>query len=181
VLTNKYFYANLDENVTSTEELSPDCNTIEKHSAYDSENHPYASWLWVDSTSSGHSTANQVPTEQSTDRLTKSFAVYTNISGAWFRATNSYTYLTDGGTTATKISEVRQRLNGFASGVKAEMTVIDVNSNTVTQTVYVDRAARKVTTVVTSASSTLPATNIVLNGLSQSDSTFTVAKPALYT
>jgi len=183
--TNFSFYANEDENLTSTE--SPNVNPsdflhtapIQKYYSYDSENHQNASWLFIDG-SQGHDIQNLAPNEASHDRLTKIEAVYTNLSGAWFRVTNTYLYLTDQDGTATRVSSVRKRLNGFASGVKSEMTAIDVHSNTVITTTYVDRPNKKITQSTTSPSSTLAATNILINGLLQSQSTFSVAAPTLF-
>ena len=178
--TNRYFYANHDEDLTSTESPSTTVGSpIQYYYARDCEHHAYASWLYVNG-ALGHTERNLAPLELSNDRLVRTLAYYTNISGAWFRVTNSYAYLTDSSATATLISSVRQRLNGFGTGVKSEMTAIDVNSNSVVQTISVDRNARKVTQVITSSASSLSATSIVINGLLQSQSTVTVAAPTLY-
>lgn len=179
-----YFFANYDENSTCIQLPSHHGDLpLENHIAYDVENHPYASWLYV--TNGGGSRGLYVeklpPTPASTDRLTQTFVAYTNIDGSWFRVTNVFTYLTDASASATQISETRVRLNGFPSGVASEVTIIDVNSNAVIETVYVDRAAKKVTTVLTNAVSVLRASNVVVNGLLQSESTLTVAKPTTYT
>jgi len=110
--SNFSFYANGDENPTSTE--SPNVNPndlqtapIQKYYSFDSENNQNASWLFIDG-SHDHILRNIPPLEVSRDRLSKIEAVYTNLSGAWFRVTNTYVYLTISNATSTRVSSARK-------------------------------------------------------------------------
>jgi RHS repeat-associated protein len=181
-VTNKwYFYANWDEDVTSTEVPGTDPDRpIQQYSAYDWEHIPSASWLYVNG-AHGHTVSNLAPYPWSQDRLTTTETRYVKTNGAWFRFSTTSTYLTDDSANATFGSETRQRLNGLASGVKAETITYDADTNSTTTTTYVDRTARKVTQKLVSVQSTLAASNVVINGLLQSESTLTVAGPTRYT
>jgi RHS repeat-associated protein len=102
---------------------------------------------------------------------------YEHETDGWFKVNQTYAFLTNGSTTATLMSATKQRLTGFAAGQMAETKVYDAFNNLTDTNVTLNLANATVTTVVTFPQSTLAATNVVINGLLQTESTPTVASP----
>ena len=113
-LTNAYFYANIDENVTSTEALGTDFSQpIQEYFSFDTENHGAARWQFVSPDgSSNHLSMNLAPAVGSRDRLAQTVAGYTNLSGVWYRFTNTFVYLGDYSAAPTLLGQTRVQLSG---------------------------------------------------------------------
>lgn len=74
---------------------------------------------------------------------------YQLISNHWWRVTKSETFATHGSATKTLLGNKRTRLTGLGvGGLAAEEWSTDNRGNSTFRRVYVDRAARKTTTVV---------------------------------
>jgi len=114
-------------------------------------------------------------------RCTATLRDYTQIGGDWFLAQTNVTFLADNDPTPTITSVQLQRLSGFSSSaVQSQVTTFDVDSNATVDTTFVDRANNIVTEVTQTAQSSLPATNVTVNGLLVRESTATVPTPILH-
>ena len=128
-----------------------------------------------------HLNSSNAPCLRSSDRVFTTNRSYTiGSQGDVFWTVTGLTYLTNNSDTPTVLSVTSQRLTGLASNVKSEITTTDVDGRTQIETTYVDREAAKVTRVTSASWSSLCATQIWVNGLLQSESTLTVARPTVY-
>jgi RHS repeat-associated protein len=98
--------------------------------------------------------------------------------GTWFHVSEQWSYPYSNDATATLVERTKIRLTGFASTGVSETQQLDADTNQTTIQVSVDLANKKVTAVTTVAQSSLSATQVVVNGLLQSQSTTTVSSPA---
>lgn len=101
----------------------------------------------------------------------------TNVSGHWFKVSNQNGLLSDTNASLTVLQTVKQRLTGFLSNEISQSLTYDANTNLTDVKVTVDLANQKVTTVTDTPESTLSATNVVVNGLLQTESTPSVSAP----
>ena len=131
------------------------------------------------------------PPEQPNDWITYSAAsngrinTFTNLyqqdsSGTWFHVSEQWTYPYSNDPTAALVSRTKERITGFTAAGVSETQKFDADTNQTTVTVSVDLPNRKVTTITTVTQSSLSATQVVVNGLLQSESTTTVASPAVH-
>jgi len=116
--------------------------------------------------------------EEGTDhRLVRAVSSFVKDGNAWFRYTTNYSYTPD----PTVSGVVHERLSGFTDGdVLAEVRAWDADTNLTVSISVVNRSTRTLTQTSTTASSTLSRTAITVNGLLQSESSFTVAAPTRY-
>lgn len=99
-------------------------------------------------------------------------------SGYWHKVTEKLSYPIDDDATPTLVERTQERLTGLSAGILSETSTYDSDTNHTFVRVMVDFANKKVTATTTNAQSTLTATNVVLNGRSQTESTLTVAAPS---
>jgi RHS repeat-associated protein len=118
--------------------------------------------------------ANYLPTLSRVQHYTN---YYQLDAGSWFNVAEQWTYLKDNDATPTFVSRTREKLNGFAATDISETQKFDANTNETTIKVTVGLANKKLITVTTVSQSTLSATQVVVNGLLQTESTSTVAVP----
>jgi RHS repeat-associated protein len=111
-------------------------------------------------------------------------STYTNFyeidQNTWFHTTEQWSYPRDNDGTPSLVERTRERLTGFASNEVSETQKYDADTNRTTVKVAVDLSNKRVTTVTTVAQSSLCATQVVLNGLLQTESTPTVAQPTTH-
>ena len=101
-------------------------------------------------------------------------SLYEHDGTNWFLTAYSLRGLDQGWIT----NAVRQRLSGFTSGsVLADVTVTDPDTNITLVTVYLDRAAKKLTTISNTPQSTINITNVAIDGLLQMANSASVAAP----
>ncbi len=106
---------------------------------------------------------------------------YAKLGQDWYRCTTNMVFRSYYDSTPTIAGVSLERLNGFSSGnTLSEVQSWDADTNLTTVTVTVDRNAKKITqvTVTGSLQSDYNATNMVVNGLLQSESTHTVGVPS---
>lgn len=114
-----------------------------------------------------------------TDRITTSTNYFDlDGQGRWFRVSEQWTYPWDNDATATLLQATKERLTGFASNEVSEVLQFDADTNHTTFKVTIDLANKKATTLTTVPQSSLTATQVVVNGLLQTESTPTVSQPA---
>jgi RHS repeat-associated protein len=113
-------------------------------------------------------------------RITGFTNYYELNAGCWFNVSEQWSYPVDNDATRVLVQRTRQRLTGFSSAGVAETQTIDADTNQTTVTVTVDLANKKLTTVTSIAQSSLSATQVVVNGLLQTESTPTVATPSTH-
>ena len=114
-----------------------------------------------------------------TDRVTDTATYYEKDSfGYWFKVTQSIGYLTDGNSSPSVLSTIKQRQTGLASSEVSESWTFDANNNRTTSKTTVNRVNKTLTTVTSVPESTLSATSIAVNGLLQTESTPSVNVPS---
>ena len=181
IMTNRsytYLSSLCDDNVARAESPVTQTN-ISTFYNYDLENNLTAEMVGVHNYAySSNLLAYHANSSNRLTTITNRFV--RDASGAWFRYASKSNYLVDSDPTPTLVSEARERLNGLAANVKGETVTLDADANEVTQTVYVDRSNKTVTTVAVDPLSTLAASNVVVNGLLVSESTVSVAAPTTY-
>lgn len=112
----------------------------------------------------------------STDRTT-TFTNYftTNGQSHFFHVSEKWGYPYDDDATPALMERTKERLTGFTSTQVSESLKFDADTNQTTVLVTVDLANKKVSTLTTVPQSSLTATQVVVNGLVQTESTPTVA------
>ncbi len=100
--------------------------------------------------------------------------------GGFFQVSEQWSYPFHSDATPALVERTKQRITGFTSDGVSETQKFDADTNQTTVLVSADLANKKLTTITTVAQSSLSATQAVVNGLLQSESTTTVASPALY-
>jgi RHS repeat-associated protein len=98
----------------------------------------------------------------------------------WFHVNEQWTYPFTGDGTPSLVERTRERLTGFSSTGVAETQKFDSDTNQTSIQVTVDLANKLLTTITTTAQSSLTATQLVVNGLLQTESTPTVATPTTH-
>lgn len=108
-------------------------------------------------------------------RIVRAKRGFAKISGIWYRMTTNTVYRTSGNNTQTQVGLIREKLNGFTSGLTmSERWEWDPFNNYTYTQLRVDRSAKTLTEAINPPESTLNATNITVNGLLQRSSTATV-------
>lgn len=112
-------------------------------------------------------------------RISRRDKYFKKIGGHWFQCITNTVYRADNSATKTFQGARHERLNGFSSAsVASEVLSWNSDTNLVTLTTQIDPATRKLTEITLIPQSTLPATNITVNGLLQWESTTRVGAPA---
>jgi RHS repeat-associated protein len=110
---------------------------------------------------------------------------YTNFyaqdgQGHWFHVSEQWTYPYDNDATPALVERTKERLTGFASTQVSEQQKFDADTNQTTIKISVDLANKKLTITTAVPQSSLTATQIVVNGLLQTESTSTVSAPTTH-
>ena len=101
----------------------------------------------------------------STDRITDTDVVFTNISGSWWQQTIQQVYAADNNATPTTTGTQRSRISGFSGGVVEDSVSIDTNGNTTTAQTIINRAAKTQTRTVDEPDSSINSVTTTVNGL----------------
>lgn len=102
----------------------------------------------------------------STDRISDSDEYIEQIGSAWWATKAAWTYPTSGSATPSPKAYTRRRLTGFPTNRLEEVQTTDIDGNTSTRTVDVNRSAATLT-ITTSATGLVNANvETVVNGLS---------------
>ena len=114
-------------------------------------------------------------------RWTRSLHCYENDGGAWFNVVTNLVYRITNSAQAAITSVTKTRLNGFTSGnILSDVITYDADGSATEVTTTVNQTTKQVTEVTKTASSTLSASKITVNGLLQSQSSLSVASPSIY-
>ena len=112
-----------------------------------------------------------------TDRVTEYHSFVESSGGNWWQVNAVLTYPLDGDGTAEEISRTRRQL---ATGNESAHETHSGDGHILTVATSVDRATATVTQTTTSNRSSVSAVAVSINGLTTSQSSLTVAAPALY-
>jgi RHS repeat-associated protein len=99
------------------------------------------------------------------ERVSDTDAYFEYDNQQWWRIKVDKTYPVLNSATALTLRTTRERLTGFSGNTRAETIDIDVNGNTSTRIVSVDRVAKEVTTTTTKSGITVSEIAMVRNGL----------------
>ncbi|MGH7955528.1 MAG: RHS repeat-associated core domain-containing protein, partial [Opitutaceae bacterium] len=108
----------------------------------------------------------------SIDRIADSDQYFENYDSAWWLTNVTKTYPTANNATALKVSTTRQRLTGFSGNIRAETVTIDVDGNTTTRAVAVNRPTKTATISTTTSGLSNIQTETHINGLPASITRF---------
>ncbi len=102
----------------------------------------------------------------SSDRISDSDSYIEQIGSDWWLTGVRKTYPIDSSSTPLKLSTNRKRLTGYSGNLRSESVEIDVDGNTTTRTLVIDRTAKTTTVNVSSTGYSIVASERYENGLS---------------
>ena len=111
---------------------------------------------------------NDVVNLSGPDRVSKHTTSYISLENAWWMQSVDTSWLKEGSSDSTTMQTVSSRLTGFSGQIRSETRSMDVEGNTTTEQISVDRDAATVTTTTALPGMAANAVVVTKNGLTAS-------------